>query len=259
MYPSAPRPGMQRTWCPEAGIIIVTGPYWPWPVSISHYGDVIMGAIASQITSLTIVYPSIYSDADQRKHQSSASLAFVWGIHRGPVNSPHKLPVTRKMFPFDDVAMRCECRCFRTQETMHFMSGQASWKVWVQLNSEFYFETSAHEEALTGADWDGMTASDVWCFFVTNRGNSRIKNAWRYLKTMLRRPYAMISKVFCHVFNGLGLLRKLPVKSMLSNKKCKHGFWLAGSCTIVQEIYAYTHIYSIFTVCLYHNYHQNGH
>ena len=64
-----------------------------------------MGAIASQITSLTIVYSIVYSEADQRKHQSSASLAFVRGIHRGPVNSPHKWPVTRKMFPFDDVIM----------------------------------------------------------------------------------------------------------------------------------------------------------
>ena len=50
-----------------------------------------MGAIASRITSLMIVYS--YSDADQRKHQSSASLAVVWGT---PVNSPHKWPVTRK-------------------------------------------------------------------------------------------------------------------------------------------------------------------
>ena len=73
--------------------------------SSQHYGDVIMGAMASQITSLTIVYSTVYSDADQRKHQSSASLAFVWGIHRGPVNSPHKWPVTRKMFPFDDVSI----------------------------------------------------------------------------------------------------------------------------------------------------------
>ena len=74
--------------------------------SICHYNDVIMGAIASQITSLTIVYSKVYSDADQRKHESSASLAFVQGIHRrGPVNSPHKWPVTRKMFPFDDVIM----------------------------------------------------------------------------------------------------------------------------------------------------------
>ena len=72
----------------------------------THYNDVIMGAIASQITSLTIVYSTVYSDADQRKHQSSASLAFVCGIHRGPVNSPHKWPVARKMFPFDGVMMK---------------------------------------------------------------------------------------------------------------------------------------------------------
>ena len=68
-----------------------------------HYTDVIMGAIVSQITRLVIVYLIVYSDADQRKHQSSAPLAFVRGIHRGPMNSPHKWPVTRKKFPFDDV------------------------------------------------------------------------------------------------------------------------------------------------------------
>ena len=72
-------------------------------VQIPHYNDVIMSTIASQITSLTIVYLTVYSGADQRKHQSSASLAFVRGIHRGTVNSPHKGPVTRKMFSFDDV------------------------------------------------------------------------------------------------------------------------------------------------------------
>ena len=70
-----------------------------------HYSDVIMATMASQITSLTIVYSTAYSGADQRKHQSSASLAFVRGIHRWLVNSPHKRPVTRKMFPFDAVIM----------------------------------------------------------------------------------------------------------------------------------------------------------
>ena len=64
-----------------------------------------MDTMASQSTSLTIVYSTVYSDADQRKHQSSASLVFVRGIQLGPVNSPHKWPVTRKMFPFDDVIM----------------------------------------------------------------------------------------------------------------------------------------------------------
>ena len=62
--------------------------------------------MASQITSLTIVYSTVYSGTDQRKHQSSASLVFVRGIHRWPVNSPHKGPVTRKMFPFYDVIMK---------------------------------------------------------------------------------------------------------------------------------------------------------
>ena len=70
-----------------------------------HYNDIIMGAKASQISSLMIVCSTVYSGADQRKHESSASLAFVRGIHRGPVNSPHKCPVTRKTFPFDDVIM----------------------------------------------------------------------------------------------------------------------------------------------------------
>ena len=64
-----------------------------------------MTAVASQITSHTIVYSTVYSSTDERKYQSSASLAFVWGIHRWPVDSPHKWPVTRKRFPFDDVIM----------------------------------------------------------------------------------------------------------------------------------------------------------
>ena len=70
-----------------------------------HYSDFIMSAMASQIPGVTIVYITICSGADQRKHQSSASLAFVRGIHRWPVNSAHKGPVMRKMFPFDDVIM----------------------------------------------------------------------------------------------------------------------------------------------------------
>ena len=83
---------------------VISNPCWDalWR---DHYTDIIMSAMASQITSLTIVYLTVYSDADQRKHQSSASLAFVWEIHRWPVSSPHKWPVTRKMLPFDDVIM----------------------------------------------------------------------------------------------------------------------------------------------------------
>ena len=74
--------------------------------TVTHYKDVIMSTMASQITSRAIVYSTACSGSDQRKHQSSASLAFVRGIHRWTVNSPRKGPVTRKMFPFDDVIMR---------------------------------------------------------------------------------------------------------------------------------------------------------
>ena len=63
-----------------------------------HSNGVIMSAMASQITCVSIVYSIVCSDADQRKHQSSASLAFVRGIHRWLVHSLHKGPVTREWF-----------------------------------------------------------------------------------------------------------------------------------------------------------------
>ena len=70
--PTSPSHYMKQCW------LIISEVFWPSP----HYDDVRMGAIASQITSLTIVYSTVYSDADQRKHQSSASLAFVWDRDR---------------------------------------------------------------------------------------------------------------------------------------------------------------------------------
>ena len=76
-----------------------------------------MGAMASQITSLTIVYSIAHSGADQiKKKQRSASLAFLRGIRRWPVNSTHKCPITRKMFPFDDVhhVIGCTSCCVST-------------------------------------------------------------------------------------------------------------------------------------------------
>ena len=71
-----------------------------------------MSAMVSQITSLVIVHSTVYSGTDERKHQSSTSLAFVREIHQWPVNSPHKRPVTRKLFPFDDVIMACSLMGF---------------------------------------------------------------------------------------------------------------------------------------------------
>ena len=64
-----------------------------------------MGAMASHITSLTIFHSTVYSGGDLKNHQSSVSLAFMRGIHRWSVNSPHKRPVTQQMSPFDDVIM----------------------------------------------------------------------------------------------------------------------------------------------------------
>ena len=81
-----------------------------------HYSDVIMATMASQNTSFTIVYSTVYSGADERIPQSSASLSFACGIHRWPVNSPLKGPVTQKMFPFDDVTMWSPIFCVLAQD-----------------------------------------------------------------------------------------------------------------------------------------------
>ena len=83
--------------------------------SSTHYNDVIMSAMASQITSDSIVYSAVCLGADQRKDQSSASLAFVRRINRLPVNSPHKMPLTQKMFSFDDVIINQASLCGHSQ------------------------------------------------------------------------------------------------------------------------------------------------
>ena len=103
--------------------------WWLW-----HYSDIIMSMMASEITSLMIVYSTIYLGANQRKHQSSASLAFVRGIHRWLVISLHKGPVMWKMFPFDDVIMDTFIHTFRVhkyhwENCMIIPLVQKSWRV----------------------------------------------------------------------------------------------------------------------------------
>ena len=98
---------------------------WDGGYIIRHYHEVMMGAMASYITSLMIVYSTVHSGADQTKHQSSASLAFVREIHRWPVNSPHKGPVTQKMFPFDDVITTL-CSMTRSMVTDDTHTGRLS-------------------------------------------------------------------------------------------------------------------------------------
>ena len=98
----------------------------------THYNDIIMSTMASQITSLAIVYSTVYSGTDQRKHQSSASLAFAWRIHRWPINYPHKGPVTRRMFPFDDVIIKY---------CLHKWNAMPKWTTCVKLITEMAFKS----------------------------------------------------------------------------------------------------------------------
>ena len=100
-------------WYPWGKFIIITmTSQWVW-------------VMASQIISLTIVYSTVHSGPDQRKHQSSASLRFVRAILRWPVNFPHQGPVMRKMFPSDDVIMyhkdkKYKARCLNVVQMVQF-------------------------------------------------------------------------------------------------------------------------------------------
>ena len=99
-----------RTYAPEPYFRVLFNPKYGQNRSKSRFSFMSQNnyhwiQVRLVLVSLTIVYATVYSGADQRKHQSSASLAFVRGIHRWPVNSPYKWPVTRKMFPFDDVIL----------------------------------------------------------------------------------------------------------------------------------------------------------
>ena len=124
------------------------------------------------------LYPQsrkVYSDADQRKHQSSALLAFVRGIHRWPVNSPHKWPVTRKIFPFDDVIMGWQ---------QHNHQSSALWRIrhwlWIPFTKDklcgkfgfgitnIHFQIGAVKLKTVGYFWQNSAALIVWW-----RGSSR--------------------------------------------------------------------------------------
>ena len=103
--------------------------------TVTHYRDVIMSAIAFQITGVSIVCSTVCSRADQRKHQSSASLAFVREIQRWPVDSPRKGTVMKKMFHLMTSAWRWNT-CVKTYVSIGFIK---SWKELIQKNS-FYFD-----------------------------------------------------------------------------------------------------------------------
>ena len=75
------------------------------PIAMVNYNGVIMSIWRLKSPALPLFTQPFIQGKDQGKHQSSASLAFLRGIHRSPMNSPHKGPVTQKMFPFDDIIM----------------------------------------------------------------------------------------------------------------------------------------------------------
>ena len=122
-----------------------------------HYNDVIMSVMASQITSVSIVYLSVCSGADQRKHQSSASLAFVRGIHRCPVNSSHKGPVTRKTSTFEDVIMNCLQFIYIYTVAEVIMKPPSLKNVFFQFRHLIHFPSPGYQQPWY---WPGLT----WLF-----------------------------------------------------------------------------------------------
>ena len=149
---------------------------------VIHYNYVIMSLMVFQITSLTIVYSIVYSSVFQRKHQSSAPLAFEWGIHRSPVNSPHKWQVTRKYF--------------------HLMT--SSWEFWVYVACVAGWErcmmTSWHGNAfsITGAFWKSPRRLVVLCQRLVKLLSKEFSCLWFH---MPRHPWDF-TVLWINVFTG---------------------------------------------------------
>ena len=108
-----------------------------------HYN----GHVGVSITSLTIAYSTVYPDADQRKYESTASHAFVRGIHRWPVNSSNKWPVTRRRFPFDDVIMVRSIRIIRSfLRKLHFYNAYTALASLIHcINLQVNYDNLANE------------------------------------------------------------------------------------------------------------------
>ena len=147
-------------------------------LEIRHYNDVIIGAIASQITSLTTVYSFVYSGTDQRKHQSFASLAFVRGIHRGPVISPTNCQLRGKCF----YLMTSSWTKSTETEMASFWRNDHNMLHWSSEN--FIKMTSLRSNVrgtgLPGFDYNKYTSNILfiviaWCYHI----NPKYTNCWR--------------------------------------------------------------------------------
>ena len=137
-----------------------------------------MSAIASQITRHTIVYSTVYSDAGQRKYQSSASLAFMEGIHRWPVNSPQTRPVTRKMFPFDDVIMN---RVYNADDVPYMITLILNHWFW-RIVSLRHIGTDVFSHDSDGLGCESPSDRDIFC--LKSIDSSWVENECCYPRTV---------------------------------------------------------------------------
>ena len=143
--------------------------YHPWyPMTITtqqsitkislklHYIDVIITTMGSQVTSLTVVYSTVYPDANQRKHQSSASLAYVWGIHR------------ERWIPRTKGQLRGKC--------FHLMT--------LLCVSKIPFNLTRANELMSLSRWSGKILLISKRVFVSLRKASRICYVWLNCRTL---------------------------------------------------------------------------
>ena len=122
-----------------------------------------MSTIASQITSLTVVYSSVYSDVDQRKTSKLRVTGLCVANSPGPVNSPHKWPVTRKMFPFDDVIMPWLIHAVVAITLMYSNGrcGQEKRSGNLNIESPFIFEIAKASSEEYGNVWIHTLSSEI--------------------------------------------------------------------------------------------------
>ena len=174
-----------------------------------------MGVLVSQINSLTSVYSNVYSGTYQRKHQSSASLAFVRGIHRRSVNSPHKWPLTRKMFPFDDVIMSGD----------HFKN-VLSYEIWGLLKINLCFtETERWTRCLfvvTGYTWGGQNNTSKQSVIIKYSTRLRFRSSDNIYIIQPRQDSIQIFQWRHMGVTASQIIRKSTVCSTVSLAQTKH-------------------------------------
>ena len=144
------------------------------------------GDDVSEITGVSIAYLTIDSSAYQRKYQCYASLAFVRGIHRWPVDSPHKGPVTQKMFPFDDVIVYESC-CTLIQILLSFDWRRTDEKSWSESTMLYLTDAYISQSALMSSDY--LWLNNIW----RANFNKIAGNHWHYYWELWCRS------LFCYI------------------------------------------------------------